>query len=95
MKNKLEYIELSKASINEKRDIIISKVNSSEEQVEAEFTVAQRVEVEEAGRKLDMFIKGAFHIKDINGLYEFRDAINVAIERANEMKRDEEDNWDN
>lgn len=70
------YDELAKAQIQEKRSLIISAFSKGG------FTIAQRLEVEENGHKTNVLLKGAFHIESINGLYNLRDALNVAIQRC-------------
>lgn len=46
------------------------------------FTVGQQVEVQEGTKVVNMFIKGAFHIDSIEGLYNLRDALNEAIKKV-------------
>lgn len=68
------YNELSKAKTQDKRNIVISERSTGG------FTMAQQVEVVEGARVMNVFLKGAFHVDDLGGLYNLRDALNVAIE---------------
>lgn len=70
------FQELSKAKIQEKRNLVISK-NSSDEG----FTLAQQILVEEGNRITTIFMKGATQIDGIESLYNVRDAINEAISK--------------
>lgn len=47
----------------------------------------------ENDKTTSVFLKGAFHIDDVEGLYNLRDAINVAIKYAEENTVPDED-WD-
>lgn len=87
-KNKIEYNELSRANVTDSRNIIISKCSKGG------FTVAQQLEAQEGNRVTSVFMKGAFHIEDIHGLYNLRDAINLAIKITEESSIDDE-SWDN
>ena len=86
--NKIEYIEISRAKVTEKRNIIISTCSKGG------FTVAQRLDTtEEDGKVTPVYLKGALHINDIQGLYNFRDAINMAIKKVEEGINEDAD-WD-
>lgn len=87
MKNRIEYTELSRARITDFRNVVISNCSKGG------FTVAQQLEAKEADKTTSVFMKGAFHVEDIHGLYNLRDAINLAIQIA---ERDEvaEEDWD-
>lgn len=88
MKNRFEYSELSKAKISDSRNAVISNCS------EGGFTIAQQLEAIEGDRVTSVFMKGAFHVDDINGLYNFRDAINLAI-KLYEEKSKQNEMWDN
>ena len=87
MKNKIEYNEISKAKITESRNIVISACSKGG------FTVAQQLVAKEDNKTTTVFMKGAFHIDDIHGLYELRDAVNLAIQ-VTEKKEETTDSWD-
>ena len=78
MKNRVYYKELSNAEITPNRSIVISALVQdgyrTPQQLEG-FTIAQQLKVE--GTRV--FMKGAFHIEDLEGMYNLRNALNVAI----------------
>ena len=82
-----EYSEISSAKITDKRCIVISDCSHGG------FTIAQRTEVTEDNFTNRIYHKGAFHIPDIHGLYELRDACNLAIQEIEARGSDDED-WD-
>lgn len=86
-KNKIEYNELSRAKVSDSRNVIISNCNKGG------FTIAQQLEAKENGKITSVFMKGAFHIEDIHGLYNLRDAVNLAIKISEELSEDD-DEWD-
>lgn len=86
-KNKIEYTELAKARITDSRNIVISNCNKGG------FTIAQQLEARENDKTTSVFMKGAFHVENIHGLYNLRDAINLAIKITEEGNKDEE-MWD-
>ena len=85
--NKIEYNEISKAKVSDSRNIVISSCSKGG------FTIAQQLEANEICKITTVFMKGAFHVDDIQGLYELRDAINLAIKLDEDAKNDEGD-WD-
>ena len=85
--NKIEYNEISKAKVSDSRNIVISSCSKGG------FTIAQQLEANENGKITTVFMKGAFHVDDIQGLYELRDAINLAIKLDEDAKNNEGD-WD-
>jgi hypothetical protein len=86
-KNKIEYHELSRAKITDSRNIVISSCSKGG------FTIAQQLEAKENGKTTSVFMKGAFHVEDIHGLYNLRDAVNLAIKIFEENSEDS-DEWD-
>lgn len=89
MKNKIEYNEISKAKVTESRNVVISACSKGG------FTIAQQLVAKEGdGDKVTtVFMKGAFHVDDIHGLYNLRDAINLAIQ-VSEQDQNSDDSWD-
>lgn len=85
--NRVEYNELSRAKVTDSRNIVISDCSKGG------FTVAQQLEAKEGDKTTSVFMKGAFHIEDIHGLYNFRDAVNLAIKISEENAKDNEA-WD-
>lgn len=89
LKNKIEYKEISKAKVTESRNVVISACSKGG------FTIAQQLVAKEGdGDKVTtVFMKGAFHVDDIHGLYNLRDAINLAIQ-VSEQDQSSDDSWD-
>lgn len=80
-KNKISYDELAKAKVTPTRNIVISTCSVGG------FTIAQQLETkEEDGGVITTFMRGAFHINDIDGLHNLRNAIDEAIMKINEKK---------
>ena len=77
---KIEYEKLSSAKIKDKRNIIISKCSKGG------FTLGQQITVEDGKSKIDVFLKSAIHIENVEGLYNLRNALNVAIEKIEKEK---------
>lgn len=76
---KAHYTELSNAEITENRNVVISECSKGG------FTVAQQLKAD--GTKV--FMKGALHIDNLDGLYNLRNALNIAIDKVAE-KEDKE-----
>lgn len=89
-KNKIEYHELSRANVTDSRNIVISSCSKGG------FTIAQQLEAKENDKTTSVFMKGAFHVEDIHGLYNLRDAVNLAIKISEEKSDENEDieSWD-
>lgn len=89
MKNSnLVYTELSKAKVSDARNVVISDCSKGG------FTVAQQLEAKEGGRTTTVFLRGALHIDDIDGLYNLRDAVNMAIQKSENKQPKEDLEWD-
>ena len=86
-RNKIEYSELSRAKVTDSRNIVISSCSKGG------FTIAQQLEAKENDKTTSVFMKGAFHVEDIHGLYNLRDAINFALSIAERDSKDN-DEWD-
>ena len=86
-KNKIEYHELSRAKVTDSRNIVISDCSKGG------FTIAQQLEAKENDKTTLVFMKGAFHIEDIHGLYNLRDAVNLAI-KVSEENSEDSNVWD-
>ena len=86
--SKVEYSEISRAKVTDARNIVISNCSKGG------FTIAQQLEAKENDKTTSVFLKGAFHVDDIHGLYNIRDAVNLAIKITEENTNDETD-WDN
>lgn len=86
-KNKIEYKEIARAQVTNSRNIVISTCSKGG------FTIAQQLEAKEGDKTTAVFLKGAFHVDDIHGLYNIRDAVNLAISAAEDAE-DEDAEWD-
>ena len=88
-KNKIEYKELARAKVTDSRNIVVSSCSKGG------FTIAQQLEAKENDKTTSVFMKGAFHVEDIHGLYNLRDAVNLAIKISEEnLEEVTEDDWD-
>lgn len=74
---KHNYTELSNATISPDRKAVISKRD------DGVFTIGQRVSLKEEKSVMNVFLSGALHISDAEGLQNLRDSINVALEKIN------------
>ena len=86
-KSKIDYNEISRARITDSRNVVISACSKGG------FTIAQQLEAKENDKTTSVFLKGAFHVEDLHGLYNIRDAVNLAIKITEENANDEVD-WD-
>lgn len=74
--NKVEYNQLATATIQDKRDLVISECSKGG------YTIAQRIGVEEGKKMTYMYVKGAIHIDSIDGIQNLRDALNVVLNNS-------------
>ena len=74
--NAIKYEELARAKVQPNRSLVISECSKNG------FTIAQQLEVKEGNHTMNVFLKGALHIDDVQGLYNLRDALNVAIQKV-------------
>lgn len=86
----VRYNELSKARISDSRNVVISQCSKGG------FTIAQQLEAKEGDKTTTVFMKGAIHIETLDGLYELRDAINLAIDSSDTLDDfdSEDSDWD-
>lgn len=70
-----KYEEVASIKISDTRNIVISKCSKGG------FTVAQQLVAKEGNVETNIFMKGAFHVADIKGLCNMRDALDEAISR--------------
>lgn len=80
---KAHYTEISNAEITENRNIVISECSKGG------FTIAQQLKAD--GTKV--FMKGALHIDNLEGLCNLRNALNVAID--NVAEKEDKEMWVN
>jgi hypothetical protein len=69
-----EYKPIAKAQVKSNRSIVISECSKGG------FTIAQQLDMVENGKVIPVYLKGAFHVDNVEGLTEIRDAINLVIE---------------
>lgn len=81
MSKSTDYTELSSAPISDKRRIILSEYQKGG------FTLAQQICIEEGSRKMNMFVKNSIQVDNIEGLYNLRDALNIAISKIEEKNQ--------
>lgn len=86
----VRYNELSKARISNSRNVVISQCSRGG------YTIAQQLEAKEGDKTTTVFMKGAIHIETLDGLYEIRDAINLAIDSIGKSEEEiiHPDLWD-
>lgn len=81
MSNDARYVELAHARVQENKDLVISRFSKGG------YTIVQQIEFDEGDYKMKVPLKGAFHIKGSEGLYNLRDALNVAIKKIEEENK--------
>lgn len=87
-KNKPIYIEMARAPISDSKDVIISTRSTGGYSVAQEVTNTD----DSTGEKFKVLMRGSMIIKDIEGLYSLRDALNVAIKKIEATEN--EDEWE-
>ena len=73
-KDKGEYTELANAQVGSKRVAVISQCK------DGSFTIGQQLTVDDDGKQLKVFLKGALHISSPEGLQNLRDALNKSLQ---------------
>lgn len=88
--NKTTYSEVARAKISEKRSIVVSECSKGG------YTVAQQIELEENGEKMNVYMKGAFHVDSVEGLLNIRDVVNAAIDiiHGNKPGSKDDESWE-
>lgn len=87
-RSEVKYTEIAKAEVTATRNVVISSCSKGG------FTIAQQlVAKEDSGKDTTVYLKGAFHVDSVDGLYNLRDAINAAI-HAIESEDVCPDSWD-
>lgn len=93
MKSKVNFEELCRAKVSKIRNIVISKTSNGA------FYIAQQLNVldEDTGKNINVFLKGALKLENIDAMYALRDSINLAIEKAekeNDSVDEDDDGWE-
>ena len=76
----LQYTKLSSALIQDKKNLVISECSKGG------YTLAQQMVIEDGSKKINVYLKGAVHINNVEGLHNLRDALNIAIEKIENKK---------
>lgn len=76
------FKELASAEINIAKEIVISERNKGG------FTIGQRINVQDGKKKIGMFLKGAIYVKGLDELISARDALNLAISKAEKQSEE-------
>ena len=70
------YTKLSSAQIQEGKSLVLSACSKGG------YTLAQQVSVPDGnGKRMNMYLKGAIHINDLDGIISLRNALNIAIDK--------------
>lgn len=72
---KSSFTELANATLSPNRQAVISKLD------DGSYTIGQRLEVVDGDKKVNVFLKGALHAKNITSLQNLRDALNVVLKK--------------
>lgn len=84
----IKYEEVSRAKVSKSRNVVVSTCSKGG------YTIAQQLEAVEDGKITNVFLKGAIHVDDVDGLINLRDAINYVINEKPEVKTEDEEEWD-
>lgn len=79
------FKELASAEVNIAKELVISERNKGG------FTIGQRILVQDGKKKIGMFLKGAIYVKGLDELINVRDALNLAISKAEKQNSTEND----
>lgn len=88
---KAEYEQLSSARVTKSKNIVVSKCSKGG------FTIAQQLVVSDDQNEVSVFLKGAYHIRDIDALIAVRNAIDEAIGKVIESEEgsvEDDVDWD-
>lgn len=89
--DRTRYDVLTHAKVTPSRNVVISACSKGG------YTIAQQLLANEGedGRATVVFLKGAIHVDSLEGLYNLRDALNVAIAAVEiETQSEPEPDWD-
>lgn len=92
----VEYTELARAKVQPMRSVVISKRENM-----GDFSLVMMLEVQEGNRTTYVYMKdSSMYVDNIDGLYNLRDALNVAISEAEKSEKEKksaistENEWD-
>ena len=69
------FVEIANAALSSKRQAVISRLD------DGSYTIGQKIEVDEGGKGMHVFLKGAMHAENLLALQNLRDALNVVLEK--------------
>jgi hypothetical protein len=69
------FTELANATLSNKRQAVISRLDDNS------YTIGQRVEINDNGNVMNVFLKGALHAENLDALQNLRDALNVVLDK--------------
>jgi hypothetical protein len=69
-----DYTELANGRIGPKRVAVVSQCK------DGTFTIGQQLEVDDDGKVMKVFLKGALHVSSREGLQNLRDALNKTLQ---------------
>lgn len=76
--DKIVYKEIASGKINENKSIVISECSKGG------FTLGQKLIMNDNGKKVEVFLKGAIHLDDVQSLVNIRNAFNETLEKIKE-----------
>lgn len=89
MDGRIEYKEIAKAKVSDARNIVISECSKGG------FTIAQQLEAKEGNKTTTVFMKNAFHVDEVDGLRNLRDALNAVLYSLEDgSKYTQDEDWD-
>lgn len=89
MAGRIEYKEIAKAKVSDARNIVISECSKGG------FTIAQQLEAKEGDKTTTVFMKNAFHVDEVDGLRNLRDALNAVLYSLEDgSKYTQDEDWD-
>ena len=84
--NKVSYEEVARIKMTDTRDVVVSECSKGG------YTIAQKILIDKDEKPTSIFLKGAIKVNDIDGLREFRDMLDMAIEKLEVSEKKIE--WD-
>lgn len=75
MMKRSNFVEIANASLSDKRQAIISRLD------DGSYTIGQKLEVKDGEKSMNIFLKGALHAENLAALQNLRDALNVVLKK--------------
>lgn len=86
--NKTIYVELARAPLSDFKDAVISTRSKGGYSIVQEVTNIDK----DTGEKFKMFMQGSMLVKDLEGMYALRDALNISIKKIEATENP--DDWE-